>query len=44
MEAKTVLEQDRLQGNFVILEGPVGQSAQISRLAGNRRRLRSALM
>ncbi|MGO7206608.1 substrate-binding domain-containing protein, partial [Rhizobium ruizarguesonis] len=39
MEAKTVLDKLGCKGNVVILEGPVGQSAQISRLEGNKKAL-----
>ncbi|MFB9984173.1 substrate-binding domain-containing protein [Mesorhizobium kowhaii] len=39
MEAKTVLDRIGCKGNVVILEGPVGQSAQISRLEGNKKAL-----
>ncbi|WP_457154235.1 substrate-binding domain-containing protein [Mesorhizobium sp. P5_C1] len=39
MEAKTVLDKIGCKGNVVILEGPVGQSAQISRLEGNKKAL-----
>ena len=39
MEAKTVLEKIGCKGNVVILEGPIGQSAQISRLEGNKKAL-----
>ncbi|ROU02934.1 substrate-binding domain-containing protein [Histidinibacterium lentulum] len=35
MEARYVLDQIGCEGNVVILEGPIGQSAQISRLEGN---------
>jgi len=35
MEAEYVLEQIGCEGNVVIIEGPIGQSAQISRLEGN---------
>jgi len=35
MEAKFVLDKIGCKGNVVILEGPIGQSAQISRLEGN---------
>jgi putative xylitol transport system substrate-binding protein len=35
MEAKYVLDEIGCEGNVVILEGPIGQSAQISRLEGN---------
>ena len=35
MEAKTVLDKIGCKGNVVIIEGPIGQSAQISRLEGN---------
>ena len=39
MEAKTVLDKIGCKGNVVILEGPVGQSAQIQRLQGNKKAL-----
>lgn len=39
MEAKTVLDKIGCKGNVVILEGPIGQSAQISRLEGNKKAL-----
>ncbi len=39
MEAKTVLDKLGCKGNVVILEGPIGQSAQISRLEGNKKAL-----
>ncbi|MDP1732391.1 MAG: substrate-binding domain-containing protein [Devosia sp.] len=35
LEAKSVLDAIGCEGNVVILEGPIGQSAQISRLEGN---------
>jgi len=35
MEAKHVLDEIGCEGEVVILEGPIGQSAQISRLEGN---------
>ena len=35
MEAKYVLDKIGCTGNVVIIEGPIGQSAQISRLEGN---------
>jgi len=35
MEARYVLDQIGCEGNVVIIEGPIGQSAQISRLEGN---------
>jgi len=35
MEAKIVLDAIGCEGNVVILEGPIGQSAQIQRLEGN---------
>jgi putative xylitol transport system substrate-binding protein len=35
MEAKIVLDAIGCTGNVVIIEGPIGQSAQISRLEGN---------
>lgn len=39
MEAKYVLDEIGCAGNVVILEGPIGQSAQISRLEGNMKAL-----
>ena len=39
MEAKFVLDQIGCKGNVVIIEGPIGQSAQISRLEGNKKAL-----
>jgi len=39
MEAKIVLDAIGCTGNVVILEGPIGQSAQISRLEGNKKAL-----
>ena len=39
LEAKTVLDKIGCKGNVVILEGPIGQSAQISRLEGNKKAL-----
>ena len=39
MEAKTVLDKIGCKGNVVIIEGPIGQSAQISRLEGNQKAL-----
>ncbi|KXF75782.1 sugar ABC transporter substrate-binding protein [Paramesorhizobium deserti] len=39
MEAKNVLDKIGCKGNVVILEGPIGQSAQISRLEGNKKAL-----
>ncbi|MEM8732174.1 MAG: substrate-binding domain-containing protein [Pseudomonadota bacterium] len=39
LEAKHVLDQMACSGNVVILEGPIGQSAQISRLKGNQKAL-----
>ena len=39
MEAKTVLDKIGCKGNVVVLEGPIGQSAQISRLEGNQKAL-----
>jgi putative xylitol transport system substrate-binding protein len=39
MEAKAVLDKIGCKGNVVILEGPVGQSAQIQRLQGNKKAL-----
>lgn len=39
MEAKAVLDKIGCKGNVVILEGPIGQSAQISRLEGNKKAL-----
>ncbi len=35
MEAEIVLNELGCEGNVVIIEGPIGQSAQISRLEGN---------
>lgn len=35
MEARYVLDQIGCEGSVVIIEGPIGQSAQISRLEGN---------
>lgn len=35
MEAKHVLDQIGCKGNVVVIEGPIGQSAQIQRLEGN---------
>lgn len=35
MEAEIVLDEIGCEGNVVILEGPIGQSAQIERLEGN---------
>ncbi|MEM1129788.1 MAG: substrate-binding domain-containing protein [Pseudomonadota bacterium] len=39
LEAIHVLETMGCRGNVVILEGPIGQSAQLSRLEGNRKAL-----
>ncbi|MBL4926841.1 substrate-binding domain-containing protein [Fuscibacter oryzae] len=39
MEAKYVLDKIGCKGNVVIIEGPVGQSAQIQRLEGNKKAL-----
>ncbi|WP_421724258.1 substrate-binding domain-containing protein [Bauldia sp.] len=39
LEAKSVLDKLGCAGNVVILEGPIGQSAQIERLEGNRKAL-----
>lgn len=39
MEAKNVLDKIGCKGNVVILEGPIGQSAQVSRLEGNMKAL-----
>lgn len=39
MEAKYVLDQIGCEGNVVIIEGPIGQSAQIQRLEGNQKAL-----
>jgi putative xylitol transport system substrate-binding protein len=39
MEAKYVLDQIGCTGNVVIIEGPIGQSAQIQRLEGNQKAL-----
>jgi putative xylitol transport system substrate-binding protein len=35
MQAKHVLDQIGCKGNVVVIEGPIGQSAQIQRLEGN---------
>jgi putative xylitol transport system substrate-binding protein len=40
MEAKYVLDKIGCKGNVVIIEGPIGQSAQISRLEGNLKALK----
>ena len=39
MEAKIVLDAIGCEGNVVIIEGPIGQSAQIQRLEGNQKAL-----
>ncbi len=39
MEAKYVLDNIGCEGNVVIIEGPIGQSAQIQRLEGNMKAL-----
>ena len=39
MEAKIVLDKIGCKGNVVIIEGPIGQSAQIQRLEGNKKAL-----
>jgi putative xylitol transport system substrate-binding protein len=39
MEAKYVLDQIGCAGNVVVIEGPIGQSAQIQRLEGNQKAL-----
>ncbi|WP_372424739.1 substrate-binding domain-containing protein [Salinarimonas chemoclinalis] len=39
MEAKIVLDAIGCEGNVVIIEGPIGQSAQIQRLEGNEKAL-----
>ena len=39
LEGKSVLDRIGCKGNIVILEGPIGQSAQISRLEGNKKAL-----
>jgi putative xylitol transport system substrate-binding protein len=39
MEAKYVLDKIGCAGNVVIIEGPIGQSAQIQRLEGNQKAL-----
>ena len=39
MEAKVVLDKIGCKGNVVIIEGPIGQSAQIQRLEGNKKAL-----
>lgn len=39
MEAKYVLDKIGCTGNVVIIEGPIGQSAQIQRLEGNQKAL-----
>ncbi len=39
MEAKIVLDAIGCEGNVVIIEGPIGQSAQIQRLEGNQQAL-----
>ncbi len=35
MEGESILEKIGCQGNIVIIEGPIGQSAQVQRLEGN---------
>lgn len=39
MEAKYVLDKIGCKGNVVVIEGPIGQSAQIQRLEGNQKAL-----
>lgn len=39
MEAKYVLDKIGCEGNVVVIEGPIGQSAQIQRLEGNQKAL-----
>lgn len=39
MQAKYILDQIGCEGNVVIIEGPIGQSAQIQRLEGNQKAL-----
>lgn len=39
MEAKYLLDQIGCKGNVVIIEGPIGQSAQVQRLEGNMKAL-----
>lgn len=39
MEAKAVLDKIGCKGNVVIIEGPIGQSSQVSRLEGNQKAL-----
>jgi putative xylitol transport system substrate-binding protein len=39
LEGKSVLDRIGCKGNVVIIEGPIGQSAQISRLEGNKKAL-----
>ncbi len=39
LEAKSVLDKIGCKGNVVVIEGPIGQSAQISRLEGNKKAL-----
>lgn len=39
MEAKHVLDKIGCKGNVVVIEGPIGQSAQIQRLEGNEKAL-----
>ncbi|WP_232831399.1 substrate-binding domain-containing protein [Pseudogemmobacter bohemicus] len=39
MEAKYILDKIGCKGNVVIIEGPIGQSAQIQRLEGNQKAL-----
>jgi len=39
LDGKSVLDRIGCKGNVVIIEGPIGQSAQISRLEGNKKAL-----
>lgn len=39
LEGKSVLDRMGCKGNVVVIEGPIGQSAQISRLEGNKKAL-----
>jgi putative xylitol transport system substrate-binding protein len=39
MEGKSVLDRIGCKGNVVIIEGPIGQSAEIERLEGNKKAL-----
>ena len=39
LEGKSVLDRIGCKGNVVVIEGPIGQSAQISRLEGNKKAL-----